>query len=345
MNQLISVLITAWKEERTIANCIRCIADTTYSGIPENFEILLACPDEETHAAGLGVIKELGIENKFRFIKDPGEGKPAALNMLMKEAKGEIWIFTDGDVHFERGAVRKLITHFEETNEPDVGISVNQQSNSANNNNLVLDADKSFQNKLVTGRPVSEDSSDSMMGYFGHLLSDAANHKRMVDLTSNPQGKSLSIVKKRNFFPVSGYIYAMNKTEFRFPNDCLVDDAYISYEAYNNGWKIEYEPEAIAFVKYPTNLGDYFKQKKRSTGGYIQLWEYGVVKPETKSRSFWRELEYFWFPIVYAKNIKQFFWSLMLYPIRLWLWIQILWERKIQKKDFVKTWVRVESTK
>ena len=114
---------------------------------------------------------------------------------------------------------------------------------------------------------------------------------------------------------------------------------------FNEGGRIEYEPEALVFVKYPTNLKDYFKQKKRSTGGYMQLWEYGIVKPETKSRSFWRELEYFWFPIKYARNLKELFYSFMMYPVRLWLWVQIFWERKIVKKDFVKTWVRVESTK
>jgi len=312
----ISILLTAWKEEATIGTAVRCLIDKNYSGIEDNFELLLACPDMATHDAALEVVKELGAESKFKFIQDPGKGKPAALNMLMQEAKGDVWIFTDGDVHFEKDAVAKLVRHFQ-------------------NDEM----------KMVTGRPVSEDKEDTMMGYFGHLLSDAANHKRMIDLTSNPVGKSLSIVKKRNFFPVSGYIYAMNKNDFRFPEDCLVDDAYISYVAYNNGWHIQYEPEATVFVKYPTNLSDYFKQKKRSTGGYMQLWEYGVVKAETKSRSFWRELEYFWFPLVYAKNLQQLIWSLMLYPIRLWLWVQIYWERKIQKKDFIKTWVRVESTK
>ncbi len=316
-NILVSVLITAWKEDKSIAKAIKCIADPNYSGISENFEILLACPDEETHQAALNAVNELGVQNKFRFIKDPGKGKPAALNMLMSGAKGDVWIFTDGDVYYAERAVGKLLNHYNNTT-----------------------------NKLmVTGRPKSEDSMNNMMGYFGHLLSDAANHKRKIDLTEHPEGKSLTFVRKRAFFPVSGYIYAMSKTDFRFPEDTLVDDAYISYQAFNNGWKIEYEPEAVAFVKYPRNLNDYFKQKKRSTGGYMQLWEYGVVKPETKTRSFWRELEYFWFPITYAKNIKQFFWSLMLYPIRLWLWIQIFWERKIKKKDFVRTWVRVESTK
>lgn len=313
---MISVLITAFKEEKTIAKCIQSIADGQYSGISNNFEILLACPDDATFQAAQAQIGVMGLEAKFSFLRDPGKGKPTALNMLMGKAKGDIWILTDGDVYFGEKAVANLVKHFEDSNV-----------------------------ELVTGRPKSADSKDSMMGYFGHLLSDAANHKRNVDLTDAPVGKGMTFVKKRSFFPVSGYIYAVRKTDIRFPVDCLVDDAYISYIVHNNGGKIEYANDAVAYVKYPTNLSDYFKQKARSTGGYIQLWQYNIVKPDTKTRTFGRELEYFWFPIKYAKNIRQLFWSLMLYPIRLWLWLKIFWDRKIVKKDFVKTWVRIESTK
>lgn len=316
MDQIkVSVLITAWRESKTIGKCIRCIGNVKYSGIDPNFEIILAAPDNETYIEALKAVKELNIENKFKYIQDPGKGKPFALNLLIKEARGEKFIFTDGDVWFNTDAVGKIIHKL------DVGYDI------------------------VTGRPKSADSKDNMMGYYGNLLSDAAHHKRTVDLTKHPVGKSLRFVKKRLFFPVSGYIYATKKTDIKFPNDCLVDDAYISYVMFNKGLKIGYAAKAVAYVKYPTNLKDYFKQKKRSTGGYVQLWEYGVVKPETKSRSFWRELEYFWFPIYYAKNLKELLWSLYLYPIRLWLWIIIYWERKILKKDFVRTWVRIESTK
>lgn len=313
---MISVLITAYKEEKTIAKCIDSIANAQYSGILSDFEILLACPDDATFEAAQGQISILGLDSKFQFIRDPGKGKPTALNLLMNKAKGDIWIFTDGDVYFGENAVKNLVSHFEDSTV-----------------------------ELVTGRPKSSDVKNSMMAYFGHLLSDAAHHKRTVDLTNEPVGNGMTFVKKRSFFPVSGYIYAIRKTDIRFPEDCLVDDAYISYVVHNNGGKIEYAPDAIAYVKYPTNLSDYFKQKTRSTGGYIQLWQYNVVKPDTKTRSFFRELEYFWFPINYASNIKEIFWSFMLYPIRLWLWLKIYWDRKIVKKDFVKTWVRVESTK
>lgn len=319
-NNLISVIITAFKEEATIAKAIECIANTEYSGIPENYEIILAAPDEGTHSVSSAKAKELNITDKLVHVYDPGKkegkGKPTALNMALDKARGSIVILTDGDVYLGKFAIKRLLKHFR--------------------NPSVM---------LVTGRPRSSDSKNTMMGYFGNLLADAAHHKRTIDLTDNPEGLSLKLVRKRAFFPVSGYIYAMRKNDIRFPEDCLVDDAYISYMIFNQGGRIEYESRAEAFVKYPTNLSDYFKQKKRSTGGYMQLWDYGVVKKDTKTRSFWRELEYVWFPIRYSKNIKELFYSLLMYPIRLWLWIQIYWERKFLKKDFIKTWVRVESTK
>lgn len=321
----ISILITAWKEDKTIGKAIKCIGDKNYSGIPDNFEILLAAPDEATRIEAKKVATEIGVENRFKTIIDPGKGKPLGLNLLTQEASGDILIFTDGDVFFEKNAISHMLNEFE-NEDKDIPI-------------------------LVTGRPVSDDPLNSMMAYFGHLLADAAHHKRTIELDHVESGRGAQFVSKIGFFPVSGYIYAANKAaisvmgEEIFPEDCLVDDAYISYTVHNAGGKIKYAEEAVAKIKYPTNLDDYFKQKKRSTGGYVQLWEYGVVKEETKTRSLSKELEYFWFPFKYAKSIRQFLWSCMLYPIRLWLWVMIFWERRVVKKDFVKTWVRVESTK
>jgi biofilm PGA synthesis N-glycosyltransferase PgaC len=310
----LSIIITAWKEEKTIRKCLNTLLKT----IPQelDYELILACPDQETLTAAKDEIKNLNLGNRFVHLQDPGKGKPTAINMALDKAQGEIILLGDGDTYFGENVVTRMLKHFEN---PEI--------------------------MGVTGRPKSCDEKDNMLNYFGHLLSDAAHHKRTVDLTTEPHGKSLTFVKKRKFFTMSGYLFAMRKNDIRTPTDCLVEDAYFSYELFNKGGKIEYEPEAIVYVKYPKNLSDYFKQKKRSVGGFIQLWEYGIVKPETKTRSFWRELEYFWFPFAYAKNIREFFWSLMLYPIRFWLWVQIYWERKIKKKDFVKTWVRIESTK
>lgn len=329
---MVSLIITAYNEPDTIKKTIETLANPSYSGYKGDFELIIASPDIETKNSAESVIKEMNIKN-FTHIQDPGKkfgkGKPTALNLCIEQAKGDFLIFTDGDVYLEKNAVQNLI-------------------NTMIQENAVL----------VSGRPKSGDSKDNFMGYIGHLLADAAHHKRTIELTSNPQGKSTKIVSKINFFPVSGYLWAIRKdfiaklpkqaVDFGigvFPENTLVDDAYISYVVYNHGGKISYSPDAIVYVKYAKNLKDYMAQKKRSTGGYVQLWEFEVVTPKTKTRSFKKELEYFWFPILYASNLKEFVWSLCLYPIRLWLWIMIFWERRVLKKDFIKTWTRIESTK
>lgn len=309
---LVSILLTAWKESDTVAKAI----ETLVKGYSGEYELILGCPDIETKQAAQAAVDRLGIAERFVHVQDPGKGKPFALSMMMDRAKGSIWIFGDGDTYFGEGVIEKLLSH------------LNDESVFA-----------------VTGRPRSADSKQTMMGYFGNLLADAAHHRRTIDLTAEPTGKSLNLVRKLPFFPVSGYLFAMRKSDIRPPQDCLVEDAYFSYAIFNRGGTIAYESTAEVFVKYPTTLKDYFKQKKRSTGGYVQLWKYGVVRPETKTRSFTGELRYFWFPLVYARSLKELFWSLLLYPIRLWLWIAIFWERKILNKDFTRTWVRIESTK
>lgn len=307
-NPKVSLIITAWKEQTTIARCIRTLVE----GYQGDYELILACPDQETMQAAQDEVDKLGIADRFVYIQDPGRGKPVALNMILDQAQGDILFLGDGDTYFGPNVVEHVLKHFED---PNVG--------------------------AVTGRPMSADSKGSMMGYFGNLLADAAHHKRNLDLAAGTS----KLVSKRNFFPVSGYLYAMRKSAERFPEDVLADDAYISYVIHNAGLRIAYEPAAIVYVKYPTTLSDYFKQKKRSVGGYIQLWKYGIVTKQTTTRSFWRELEYFWFPLAYARGLRQLFWSLLLYPIRFYLWLIIWWERKVLHKDFGKTWVRIESTK
>ncbi len=297
---MVSIIITSYKEPNTIGKAI----ESAIAGLKQSYEIIQISPDEETLNAGLKKAKKLEILKNFIQIKDPCKGKPHALNMAMNKAKGDILVLTDGDVFFDKNATTELTIPFEKK---DVG--------------------------GVTGRPVSRDKKDNMMGYFGHLLSDAAHHKRM------------QTQRNKEFFPMSGYIMAIRNIDLKIPEDVLSDDAYISYIITNQKKEIIYAPKAKAFVKYPTNLKDYYKQKVRSLGGYIQLEKYNVVKKEKKTRTFKDELKYFWFPFSYARNLKEFFWSCLLFPVRFFTWVRIFFERKILKKDFKKTWCRIESTK
>jgi cellulose synthase/poly-beta-1,6-N-acetylglucosamine synthase-like glycosyltransferase len=313
---MISVIITSFKEPKTIGKCIKCIADRKYSGLTSPFEIIQVSPDELTLKAGRKEANILGLsKHEYHHIIDPHKGKPTALKMALEKAKGDIIILTDGDTFFERNAVTELIRPFENKN---VG--------------------------GVSGRPISQDNKNNVFGYWGHLLSDAGDHRRSH--TMKKIADKSYYVSEDTIFPMSGYIMAIRNLKFNIPQNVLSDDAYISYTLRNMNLDIAYAPKAICYVKYPTNLKDYYKQKVRSLGGFRQLAKFGVFKKDKQSRSFFIELPYAFYVFKYAANFNEFIWSLCLFPVRLITWIKILWERVILKKDMgEKGWDRIESTK
>lgn len=305
---MVSFLITAWKEEGTVGKAIKCAVDPSYSGYKGEFEVLVAAPDDLTISAVNKVAKELGIEDKLEIIKDPCKGKPVALNILFKEAKGDILVLTDGEVFFRTGATKALV---DEINKDDkVG--------------------------GVSGRPVALNDRKNYFGYLAHMNADAVHAMR----TDNAKAHI-------KFFPLSGYAMAVRNLKFEFPEDLFLDDAYLTYDIFNKGYHIGYAPDAEVEVKYTDNWKDFRMQKLRSHMGFEQLWKYQIIKPETKSRSFWKEIRFVWFPIKYASNIKEFFFSLSYYPIRLYFWVRTRFKRDfvMRARSIRDVYVRTESTK
>ena len=294
---MISCIITAFNEPETIEKAIyrmslSCIkADIDY-------EILVLAPDTETLTAA----RNSSAKN-VRVIKDPGKGKPTALNLAFKKAKGHLYVLSDGDVFVNQYAIRELIANIAERD--DVGI--------------------------VSGRPKSISPRDTKYGFWSHLLTDMADKTRK---------------KTKGSFVCSGYLYALRPGIVdSVPVDCLSDDAYISYKVIENGYYLDYAPGAQVFVKYPDNFKDWMNQKKRSTGGYTQLKEEYNMEPIKEMRSFKQEAKGLLSVVSYGNSIKELWWTKLLILARIWLWLNIFWERKIMKKDFNKTWVRIDSTK
>lgn len=292
---MISVLINAWKEP-TVKKAIEAFQNQTTK---EKYEIIVIAPDKET----LDVAKQF---KGIKILKDEGKGKPAALNILFKEAKGNIWILSDGDVYVSNNAIEELIKPF---NDPQVG--------------------------AVTGRPISLNPRDNILGYWSHLLTDEGAHRTRMQK-----------MKNNEFIVVSGYLYAMRNVIKEIPPVSLADDTMTSHMLNEKGYKIKYAPEAEVYVKFPTTFKDWLKQKKRSAGGHQQVPKY--FKNPPKSRSLIQEIIHGWYrPIFYAKNIKEFIWSLVLYPTRLYLWYKIKKDIKkdINEEEFKKIWCRIETTK
>ena len=292
---MISIIITAYKEEKTVGKAIESILQNK---ILRSYEILVLAPDQKT----LKVVEEYSKKYKeVKAIKDNGEGKPSALNLAFKIAKGDILILTDGDVYISRDSLAKLLEHF---------------------GNKKIGA--------VSGRPISLNSKRNKLGFWSHLLTDIADKRRK---------KAIEINKR---FYCSGYLFAMRRGIVdKIPKATLSDDGLISFLIHSKGYKINYEPEAKVYVKFPANLKDWIKQKRRSAGGYnqIKLWT------KKEMRSFSKESSGIFQVLKYPKTLKEFCWTFELIFIRLYLWFIIFKDINLKKKDFKKIWVRVDSTK
>ncbi|MDP3728147.1 MAG: glycosyltransferase [bacterium] len=277
---MISIIITAFKEEKTIGKCIESILS---QNIKEKYEIIIACPDEET--------KKIALSYKgVKHFQDPGKGKSFALNLLFKTGKGDILIFTDGDVYLGKNAINEIIEKFQD---PKVG--------------------------FIGGRVVSQNEKTTMLGYWSHLLADIGAHRTRLKRSNRGE-----------FFECSGYLMAMRSGIIKeIPLD-VAEDSIMPYYFFKQGNKVAYAENACVYVKNPTEFKDWLKQRKRTAKahtklnlyepdfpkmksfkneimeGFMSIWSY----PRTPKELFWTQMLclarlYMWLSLMYEEKVKK----------------------------------------
>ncbi len=331
---MLSYLLTTREEPTTVGRAIEAIIhqkftpplSPPYEGgvrVGLEWELLVCAPDEPTLQAARNTAAEYP-GHPISIIKDPGIGKPAALNMLFQRAQGDILILTDGDVWLDEFATEKLLSTFE----------------------LLPTTHYPLPTKigLVSGHPIPTNPRNMLLGFWAHVLTASADYKRKKLFS---QGKYLD---------ASGYLLAVQKhlatktlgnqntdNDLFVPTNILVDDSYLSHLVHQHGYSIAYAPDAIVNVKFPTTFSDWVKQKIRSTGGYLQI--HSFFPSHAQMRHFWQEASEFFIPLKFVTTPKESVWLLLLYTARLYLWLRIVIFYKLLRKSYLSGWPRIESTK
>ena len=222
---MLTIIITTYREESTLGRAIEAFLA---QDLALDWELLVVCPDEQSAAVAAQYAAQT---ERVRVLRDEGRGKPAALNLALSTAQGEVVVLSDGDVYVAPGSVQALLAAF---THPRVGI--------------------------VSGRPVSISPRGTMLGYWSHLLVDAGAHQQR-----------LRRARAGEFLESSGYLYAFRRPLVQpIPEDSLAEDGLISHRVWEQGYLTAYAPEAIVYVKYPATYRDWITQKIRSMGGYAQ---------------------------------------------------------------------------
>lgn len=201
--------------------------------------------------------------------------------------------------------------------------------------NIVEEFMKKFENyKVITGRPIPIDKRNSILGYWSHLLFDAGAHMIRKRLYS-----------ENRFLECSGYLFGFRNEIDKIPLN-VAEDAYIPYVFYLNGDKIAYAENAKVFVKNPDNFKEWLNQRKRTSKAHETLGDYVDVDKIPRVKSFRNEVVYgFFSALSYPKNLKEVFWTFLLFMARFYMWLNVFYDTKIKRKHYTDAWEKIESTK
>ncbi len=294
---MITVIITAFREPKTIGKAIECFLKQTYKA---NYDIVVSAPDPET----IEVVKTFMKKHKnVKLFKDPGKGKSYALNMLFRLYRAGILVLSDGDVFVNKVALEEIAELF-----------------------------KNKSMGCVSGRPVSISSRKTMIGYWSHLLADVGAH-----------GIRKRLSKQKKFLECSGYLFAFRAGVIKqIPLD-VAEDSAIPYLLWKKGFRISYAPKAEVYVKNPTILNDFIKQRKRTADAHTKLIKYFPKFPKVKS--FKNEIKGIFWIWSYPQTIKELWWTFLLVFVRLYTWLSLFFDLRFKKKEYIDGWDRVSTAR
>lgn len=224
----VSVVVVAHNEAARVAQRLENLLSLDYPRC--QLEILFASDGssddtvERAQAYGPGGIKVIAFNRQ--------RGKPAVLNDIVPEARGDVVVLADARQQFEPETLRALVTPFAD---PRVG---------AVSGELIL-------NQNASGTSVGEG-----VGFYWRYEKFIRRNESLVDSTVG----------------ATGAIYAIRKDLFKpIPEDTIVDDVWLPVQIVRRGYRVVFEPNARAYDGAAATAAEEFTRKVRTIAGNFQL--------------------------------------------------------------------------
>ena len=275
---MISIIITSYKEPRTIGRAIECILKNNL----KDYEILVIAPDKET----LDAAKIYSNKNKkIILIKDSEEGKSSALNLAVSKAKGEILVLTDGDVYVNENSVNLLLKPFKDEK---IG--------------------------AVSGNPVSLNDKNNKLGFWAYILTNIANERRKKAIKLKKRffcsGYLFAIRKKlfpklpNELLSEDGFIsHKVYEKGFKIDYS-EKSEVYIKYPTNIKDWIIQKKRSAGGYNQIRSMINVEIRSFKKESAGALSLFKFAS-----------NFKEFFWIISLFAMRV--YLWILIYKEINL----------------------------
>ncbi len=133
MDPFVSIVVPLLNEEAYVERLARSLLEQDYPR--DRYEILMA--DGGSTDRTLEILRRVNADGRIRVLDNPGRTAPAALNLLVAEARGEIVTRVDGHSYVAPDYLRRIAQVMRETGEAVVGGPV------------LMEADTPFRRALV----------------------------------------------------------------------------------------------------------------------------------------------------------------------------------------------------
>ena len=244
MHDVVTIIIPAYNEENVLIASLRGVLNQSYP----NIEILVI--DDGSKDRTYSIAKTFEFDDEHRSLKAYSKvngGKSKALNYGLEKAKGNLVCVVDADSKLDSKAIELLVQHFQDPQIAAVAGSIS-----------VINRD-TFITKLQ--------ALEYIQGL--NMVKNAQAFIKLVNIIPGPLG----MFRKD----------AMKKVGY-YAHDTFAEDCDLTLSLIAHGYKIEFEPDAIAYTEAPESLLDLLKQRYR--------WTRGILQAIKKNRSFlWRPVK------------------------------------------------------
>jgi cellulose synthase/poly-beta-1,6-N-acetylglucosamine synthase-like glycosyltransferase len=229
----VTVILAVYNGAAFLRKKLESILELDY---PKDLMQILVISDGSTDAteAYAREYESRGVE----LIASDHRGKAACLNLAFEKASGELLFFTDVRQLLDSQALIHLVSNFAD---PTVGAATGEMR--------LLPGGKS------PGAEHLDDAEHRDMDlYWRYELWVRGRHSEIDSL-----------------FTTTGCIYALRRElAVPLPEDTLSDDAVLSLAAFRRGYRVVFDPQAIAF-DYPAVAGTEFRRRWRNLAGLWQI--------------------------------------------------------------------------
>jgi len=226
----ISLLVPAYNEGRVIESALKSLLELDYP----HYEIIVVDDGstDDTLANASRMAGEYG-GCRVRVTTKKNGGKASALNAGLAMAEHPIVLCMDADSRLESGTLKSAVVHFRD---PSVG--------------AVAGNVKVVNRRNLWTRLQALEYVEGL-----NMARRAQGFLNAVNIVPGPIG----LFRRDVLLAVGGY-----------DRDTFAEDADLTLKILTAGWKIRYEPRAVAWTEAPERLVDLIQQRYRWTRGILQ---------------------------------------------------------------------------